>query len=156
MCFDFEVELSLNRIMNGMDVGTFTIIRYLFPGVIMMMMTMTMMKTMMTIKMLVVRMKKIEAGTVVEMVELVAKVVEWAVELVAAKVVEWAVELVAAKVVEWAVELVVARVVGLVVAAGVGTGGGESGGMVVVQVSEWVVRWCKAAECGFQVRVGRG
>ena len=86
MCFDFEVELLLNRIMNVMDVGTFTIIRYLFPGVIMTMMTMMTMKMMMTIKMLVVRLKKIEAGMVVEMVEMV--------ELVAVKVVEWAVELV--------------------------------------------------------------
>ena len=104
-----ELELSSNKTKNRLDVGIFTIIRYLFPEVMTMMMMM-----MMTIKMFSVRTKRTEAAMVTEgeMVELVvAKVVEWAVELVVAKVVEWAVELVVAKVVEWAVELVVAKVV---------------------------------------------
>ena len=98
-----ELELSSNKIKNRLDVGIFTIIRYLFPEVMTTTTTMMMM-TMMTIKMFSVRTKRTEAAMVTEMVELVgAKVVEWAV----AKVVEWAV----AKEVEWAVELVVAKVV---------------------------------------------
>ena len=100
-----ELELSSNKIKDRLDVGIFTIIRYLFPEVITTTTT-TMTTMMMTIKMFSVRTKRTEAAMVTEgeMVELVgAKVVEWAV----AKVVEWA----AGKEVDWAVELVVAKVV---------------------------------------------